>query len=366
MIEKALKVPLIRISKKNDTPFVSAIITRVIAVVIGLIVCGIVVMLITGGKTSFFGVFEEMFKGAFGTLRKFKLTLRETTALLCIGLALVPAFKMKFWNIGGEGQALMGVLASITVLKIFPDMPNEMLLLTMFVASVVGGAIWALIPAFFRAFWKTNETLFTLMMNYVAIQLMAFFIVLWESAPGIHVIKPFTIGYLPKLFGVEYGWNIVIVFVLTIIMFVFMKYSKQGYEISVVGESENTAKYIGINVRTVILKTMAISGGLCGIAGFLLVAGSNHTMNIYLVGGFGFTAIIVAWLAKLNPFYMILTSFYVIFLGIGTDQIASTFNLNDYASDAIIGIALFFVLGCEFFLNYKITFRKNSNIKEVG
>lgn len=153
-----------------------------------------------------------------------------------------------------------------------------------------------------------------------------------------------------------------IVLVLTVAMFGYLKYSKQGYEISVVGESENTAKYVGINVKKVIMRTMAISGAICGLAGFIIVSGSSHTISTSTAGGRGFTAIIVAWLSKFNTFTMVVISFFLVFMEQGAGQIASQFNLNENASEVITGIILFFILGSEFFVNYKIQFKK----KEEG
>ena len=142
-------------------------------------------------------------------------------------------------------------------------------------------------------------------------------------------------------------------------MFIYLKYSKQGYEISVVGESENTAKYIGINVKRVILRTMGLSGALCGVAGFLLVAGTNHTITTTTAGGMGFTAIMVSWLGKFNAGIMVVTSFIIVFLQRGAGEIATKFNLNQSVADILTGIILFFIIGCEFFVNYKINLRKS-------
>lgn len=365
MNNKAAKEPFIRISKRAESSTQLNIIVRVVAIVLALVVCAIVLMLITGGSIGITSVYSEIFKGAFGTIRRFKETLRNTAALLCIGLALAPAFKMRFWNIGAEGQALIGALASAAIIKMCPNVPNLVVIIMMFIASTVSAAIWGIIPAFFKAQFKTNETLFTLMMNYVAIQLTNFFMVKWEKTPGSSLVGNFSNGIFPKLFGVDYGWNYVIVALLMVALFVYLKYSKQGYEIAVVGESENTARYIGISVKKVIIRTMAISGALCGIAGFMLVGGVHHTITSTIVDGNGFTAIVVAWLSKFNPIIMFLTSFLLSFLGKGTEQIASRCNLNDHASDIIIGIVLFFILGCEFFVNYKVTFRNSKSEKEA-
>ena len=237
----------------------------------------------------------------------------------------------------------------------------------MIASSILAGIIWAAVPAFFKSRWDTNETLFTLMMNYVAMQLTSFFIIIWENPKGsshVGIINPSTqIGWMPTIFGQKYMLNIIIVLAITIIMFMYLKYSKHGYEISVVGESVNTAKYIGINVKKVIIRTAAVSGAICGLAGFLLVSGTNHTISPNTAGGQGFTAVMVSWLAKFNPLMMILVSFLIIFLEKGSGEIASTFRLNESIADIMTGIILFCIIGCEFFLNYKINFRKSS--KEV-
>ena len=146
-------------------------------------------------------------------------------------------------------------------------------------------------------------------------------------------------------------------------MYIYLKYSKHGYELTVVGESENTARYIGLNVKKVIMRTMLLSGAVCGIAGLLLVGGTNHTITTTTAGGRGFTAIMVSWLAKFNPIYMILTAFLIAFLEVGSGSISTVFGLNESFADIITGIILFFIIGCEFFINYKLHFR--SRHKEV-
>ena len=147
-----------------------------------------------------------------------------------------------------------------------------------------------------------------------------------------------------------------IVLLIALAMFDYMKRSKQGYEIAVVGDSENTARYAGISVSKVIIRTMIISGAICGLTGFLCVSASSHTISTAIGDGRGFTAIIVAWLAKFNTIGMVAISLLLVFLNNGAVEIASQFNLNDYASQMITGIILFFIIGCEFFINYKLTF----------
>ena len=238
----------------------------------------------------------------------------------------------------------------------------------MIVTSILAGALWGAIPAFFKAKFGTNETLFTLMMNYIAIQLVAYFSVVWENPRGsgkIGVINPGTkIGWFPEILGNKYALNIIIVVVVTIALFIYLKYSKQGYEISVVGESERTARYIGIKVEKVIIRTMLISGALCGLAGLLLVGGTNHTLNADIVDGRGFTAVMVSWLGKFNPIWMTFASFLLVFLQRGAGEIATDFSLNASFGDILTGIILFFIIGSEFFIRYKLSLTRTSKKEE--
>lgn len=364
---KKVHEPLFHIAKRAHISGGKAWLIRIGAVLAALIICAIVTMLLTGENP--FSVYATMFEGAFGTERKIWKLLQNLAMLLCVSLALTPAFKMRFWNIGGEGQVLIGGLATTACMILLGGkLPNGLLIIVMLVASILAGAIWALIPAIFKANFNTNETLFTLMMNYVAIQIVSYFCMYWENPKGsgkIGVINGNSMqGWLPTIGDYDYLLNILIVLVLTVAMYIYLKYSKHGYELSVVGESENTAKYIGINVKKVILRTMFVSGAVCGIAGFLLVGGTDHTISSSTAGNRGFTAIMVSWLAKFNPIYMILTSFLLVFLSAGASQISMVFNLNESFSDIITGIILFFIIGSEFFINYELKFRKaNKEVK---
>ena len=339
---------------------------RAAAIVAALIVCAIVTMLMTHQNPI--KVYATMLSGAFGTSRRIWNLLQNIAMLLCVSLAVTPAFKMKFWNIGAEGQVLVGGLATAACMILLGGkLPNGLLILVLILASIVAGAIWAVIPALFKAKWNTNETLFTLMMNYVGIQLVSYFSMYWEAQKGsgqIGIINQSTrAGWLPSIGKYDYLLNILIVAAITVAMYVYLKYSKHGYEISVVGESQNTARYIGVNVKKVIIRTMILSGAVCGVAGFLLVSGTNHTINTTTADGRGFTAIMVSWLAKFNPLFMVLTSFLLVFLQKGANEIATVFGLNKSFSDILTGIILFFIIGCEFFINYRIVFRHSK--KEV-
>lgn len=361
---KALCNPSFHIAKRDDIVWWKAWIIRIIAVVIALMVCGVVTISLT--SLNPIEMYVTMIDGAVGTPRLVWNLFQNTAILLCVSLAVTPAFKMRFWNIGAEGQVLIGGLATATCMIFLGEkLPAPLLIPVMFIASVISGAIWGLIPALFKMKFNSNETLFTLMMNYIAIQIVAYFTLEWSVPKGSGTPRTLEFGQLPTLFGQKYLINILIVAVLTVIMYIYLKYSKQGYEISVVGESENTARYIGINVKKVILRTMIISGAICGIAGFLLVAGTDHSLKDDTAGGRGFTAIMVSWLAKFNPVFMILTSLLIVFLEKGASKISEVHRLNSSFSDIITGIIIFFIIGSEFFINYKIKFNKKEKEANV-
>ncbi len=350
--------PLLRIVKRGESPFKLKIAVRLIAVLLALVVDAFFIYFVTGLNPL--SVYTTMFQGTFSTPMRFSWALRDLASLLLIGVALAPAFRMRFWNIGAEGQVLAGALTTAAVMVYYGGkLPSPLLYTCMLLAAVFAGALWGFIPAWFKARLGTNETLFTLMMNYVAIQIVACCVNIWRGqASGLGKLNMKSkAGWFPQVFGQRYNINLIVVVLLVILMYCYLRYSKQGYEISVVGESENTARYAGINVGKVIIRTMILSGALCGLTGFLIVGGRDQTISTGTAGGNGFTAIIVAWLSKFNTFYMALISFLLIFLEKGAGEIASAYNLNDFASDIIAGIILFFILGSEFFINYKPIFR---------
>ncbi len=365
-----------------------ALLWRLGAIVVSILFCMLLSWMITGTNPLDFAVTvvhasfpddPSLFAGRFWPM------LHDLAILLMLSLAVTPAFRMRFWNIGAEGQTLAGCLAAGACMKLLTGViPNGWILPCEILAAILAGALWGVIPAIFKAWFGTNETLFTLMMNYIAAQLMAFFCVLWASPKGsgnVGILNQSgaarAVGWFPtkfEIFGAtienDYLINIAIAGVMVIIIFFYMYKSKHGFELSVVGESQRTASYLGINVRWITIRTMILSGGLCGLTGLMLTAGVNHTVNATLAGGNGFTAVMVSWLAKFNPFLMILASFLVVFLRRGAKDLKSNANLNldESFSDILMGIILFFIIGCEFFIRYRIRFRhrvKPSAEKEV-
>ncbi|MDD6638755.1 MAG: ABC transporter permease [Lachnospiraceae bacterium] len=361
------KEPLIRVAKRDGMPLYQNILIRAVAIVLAMLLVVLFVHFTAGISAG--TTISYMWEGVFGNSIYLRDTVFYTAKLLCIAVALAPAFKMRFWNCGAEGQVLAGGLATAVVMVYCGNLPAPLLYLVMFISALALAAIWGILPAVFKAKMGVNETLFTLMMNYVAIKLVDFFYNKWKgSASSLGKLNKGTkAGYLPDLFGSENSWLLLAVVILTIAVYFYLSKTKHGYEIAVVGESQRTAEYAGINVKTVTIRTMMISGIICGICGFMTVAGHDHSISSSTTaGGYGFTAIIVAWLAKFNTGFMVLISLFVIFLERGTSHIADKCSGFDAsASKIVIGLVLFFVIGSEFFINYKINLRSKHD-KEVA
>ena len=365
MSEKAIaaghvKEPLLRIAKRDSVSSRRDYAVRA-AALLGALLAGAILLLALGHNPLH--VYRDMVLGALGTQSALRETTRIAIPLLITGLGISLAFKMRFWNIGGEGQIIAGAMAaSYFALFQYEKFSGVSLLIVMCIAAMVAGGLFGLIPALFKSKWNTNETLFTLMLNYIALEAVRYV----QAGPwrdpkqrGFPKIAMFVDhARLPKLLGVHIGW--VFAVVLVVLAYLYLSKSKHGYEISVVGESIPTARYAGMNVSRVFLRTMFISGALCGLTGYLTVSGANYTLSESVTGGVGFTAITVAWLAKLNPIAMVLVSLFIALLQKGANAIQTTFKIPLSAAEVLTGLILFFMLGCEFFLNYRLIFRKRN------
>ena len=357
------KGSLFHISKRDALPLPKALAIRGGIILLALVFCGLITTLLTGENPI--SVYGTILKGAFGTTRKSWVTWQNVAILLGISLAVTPAFKMRFWNIGAEGQTLIGCLAAAAcMITMGKTVPSGLLIVISLVAALLAGALWGFLPAFFKAHWNTNETLFTLMMNYIATQLTAFFIIIWEVPKGagkIGIINQSTeAGWLPRLAGQQYLLPILVVAIMTGVMYVYLQYSKHGYEIAVVGESQRTASYAGIKVDRVIIRTMVLSGAICGLMGYILTAGISHTLTTTIVDSRGFTAVMVSWMSKFNPFIMIASSLLLVVMSRGASEISTAFSLNQSFADILTGFILFFIIATEFFITYKVSLRKSS------
>ena len=352
------KDPLVHITRLPDPKVRHYWLSKIISVVIALLLCAIITTAMAPGNFGSF--FKYLGLGTFSNSLQVVRLFQDTAILLLIALALTPAFKMRFWNIGAEGQVLIGALGATIAMKFMAgSVPNILLIFICLAMAIVFAIVWAVIPAIFKAFFNTNETLFTLMMNYLAAGLVAYFIFVWVPS-GSAVLGVINLntheGWLPQLFGQDYIINIIVVAVVTAVVFIYLKFSKHGYELTVVGESQNTARYVGINVKKTIIRTLVLSGALCGLTGFLLVNGTSHTLNADLVAGRGFTGILVAWLGHFNPVEMIFTAFLVAFITLGGSYAGDILRFGNAYSKVLIGIFFFVFIASEFFLKYKINF----------
>ena len=336
---------------------------RLGALVFAIILGGLVFLIAGANPLTAYGT---ILSGSLGKVTGIRQVVKTAVPLLGTALALAPCFAMRYWNIGAEGQITMGAMAAtFFALNMAHSMPSPVLLIVMGIASIIFGAIWAGIPALFKARWGTNETLFTLMMNYIAIGIVGWLQGgPWEGKPGSQIIPMFdNAAVLPKVLGVHIGW--IIVLVLTAFMYVYMSKTKHGYEIKVLGESENTARYAGMNVTKVTIRTACLSGGIAGLVGFMVASGANQTLYSDVAGGVGFTAITVTWLAQLNPFAMVAISLMLAVLSKGASSIQTSLGVPASISDIITGIILLCMLGCEFFINYKMIFRGKEEHKHA-
>lgn len=366
---KRTHTPLISVFKREELPRSKSIMIRVATFIgsffVAMFLCFLVI------KENYFGIIGTMFAGA--VVRPWKLFM-DTALLLAFGIAIVPAFKMKFWNMGANGQVLVGALVSIVLMFYLGDFAakstinNILLLLLMLVCSIIASVIWAVIPAIFKVFFKTNETLFTLMMNYIAGGLVAYVnYVLAEGkkeSPGI-VNAATEAGWFPVVVD-KYFLPIVIILIISVLIYFYMSKTKHGYEISVVGDSINTAKYVGMKTGKIIIRTLIVSGIICGVIGFLYASAINHSINQYTCGSLGFTAVLVAWLSNFNPLTMGGISFVLAFLTNGTSKISSVYRLgtNDF-SNVIIGLIFFSILISEFFIRFRVRINKRNRKEGV-
>jgi len=343
----------VQITKRPDLPRMRAILVESAAIVLSLVFAGFVMILF---KLDPIKIFSSIIEGALGSSIRITQMIHKAIPLIIASLGILVAFKMKFWNIGGEGQIVMGALAASFFALNFGDLPKPILLTIMAVAAMLAGGLWALIPAAFKARWGTNEVIFTLMMNYVAIKFVTWLQYgPWRdpSRNGFPKIPDFSENaLLPKLFGYHIGW--VMALVLVVLVWYFIGHTKKGYEISVAGESLETARYAGMNIRGLIVTAMVISGGLCGLVGMIQVSAIEKTLVFGISMGYGFTAIITAWLARLNAIVTLFVCICFAILMQGASYIQLAMNVPAAVAEVVQGIILFFVLGSDFFLRYKL------------
>jgi len=319
-------------------------------------VCSVILALLTGavflmssGREPI-AVYMAMFYGAFGSVYGLSETLVKTIPLLLCGLGVALAFRMQLWNIGGEGQFYMGAMAASWVALFHPGWPFWLMLPAMFAAGFAAGGVWGLLPAIPRAFQGVNEVITTLMLNYVAIFWVDYLVhAPWKDPAGFNfpLSAPFVkAALLPALGSSRVHAGLIFALVVALILHVIIQKTRWGYEIRVTGESPGAARYAGMNIEKNILLVMLISGGICGLAGMAEVSGIVGRLQSGFSPGYGYTAIIVAWLGRLNPFAIILVSFLFGGLQVGGYTV-QTSGVPSAMVSMLQGALLFFVLGGE-------------------
>ncbi len=352
-------------TSRSDCSGREAAVIRSSAIALSLIAAGIFILLIGHNPLA---VYASMVDGAFGTAYRITETLRRAVPLVIASLGIAAAFRLRFWNIGADGQIMMGALGASYFALNFSALPSYILLPVMAMAAITCGGIWGAVPAYFRAKFKTNETIFTLMMNYIALKILTYLQYgPWKdpSALGFPKIPGFTASaILPDVLGLHAGW--IIALLLAAAMHVFITYTKKGFEIMVTGESENTSRYAGMNVNRIIVTTIIISGGICGLAGMIEASAVNKTLSVEITKGAGYTAIITCWLSGLRaPVIPVVCILFAAMIQGGT-FIQMAFQMPQSAAQILQGLILFFVLGSEFFIRYRVTRAGRINMQKGG
>lgn len=373
-MSKTAAEPLVRISKREGATFVQKVLVRAIAILLALVVDAFFIFFVTGlNPISVYGV---MWNGTFMNTTRFSWALRDLSSLLCIAIALAPAFKMRFWNIGGEGQFTIGaIFAGVVALKLGGSLPQPLVVLLMAVCGAAGGGLYGVFVAALKVKFNTNETLLTLMLNYIALYLLRFLgetkadwnLFLDPASARPKFVKfPDNAGMITfSIGGFHLNLSLVIAVLLCVLIFVYLKYTKQGYEIAVVGDSPNTARYAGMKVGKIVVRTIFLSAALIGLAGAFYVS-SAGTMSTSITNDVGWTGIVVAWLAKLNTVGIVVTSLLITVLQFGCQNASTAYSSIDANfADLIQGIILFAVLAADFFTRFQLVGRAKAS-KEVS
>lgn len=313
-------------------------------------------------------VYQQMFLGAFGSMYSFQYVLIKTVPLALCGIGVTYAYRMKFWNIGAEGQIMMGAFAASGVALFYNKFPMPVTLLLMAAAGMLAGAAWILIPAIFKIHFGVNETILTLMMNYVAAQWITYLqYSRWKDPKAFGFTKIATFeenAILPEFGGIHIGFYIMLV--ILVISFILFRYTKLGFKMKIIGESSDTAKYLGLKKNKIMFGMVALSGAVCGLCGMIQASGVEHTLNTSISGNVGFTAILIAWLAGLNPIGILIVAFLFAGLTEGAGYLQTVFQIPQDIAVIIQGIVLFCVIGSEFFTKYSVHFYRNKKKEETA
>ncbi len=350
--------------KRKSVPRHFKVIIPVISLLIGLIIGAIAVSIVGINPLDVYG---GILSNAFGSWYAFSETLVAATPLILITAGLIVVFKMNVWNIGAYGQYIMGaIFSSFFALFVSNGLSKPVMLTVMVIASMIGGAIWALIPTFLKIFWEVNEVITTLLLNYIALYILKFLMYgPWKNPEsyGFPLSKSFPqTAILPVLFnGTRLTIGFIFALISVIVVWFLIKKSKFGYEVKVIGDNPLAAKYAGISVNKNIIIGMAISGALAGLAGMTEVSGIVHYLQVKIGADYGYTAIIVAWIAYLDPIVTILAAVLFGGLASGGYSLQITMRVSYGIVGLIESITLFSLVGAQIFLNYKLRWKNGSS-----
>lgn len=345
---------IVRLEKRLKVSGASVLGITVLSVFLSLVLGGIFLHL-TGHDAL--EVYVLMFSGAFGSAYGLSETLVKAIPLMLSGLGISLAFRMQLWNIGAEGQLYMGAFAASWVPLTFPGLPSYEMIPAMVLLGMAAGGLWALLPAIPRAYLGVNEIISTLMLNYVAILWVDYLVFgPWRDPKGFNfpLSAPFAeSARLATLGSSRVHAGIFFALLISVLIYIIINRSKWGFEIRVIGESEPAARYAGMDIRHNILLVMLMSGAICGLAGMTEVSGVIGRLQHGLSPGYGYTAIIVAWLGKLNPFMILVVSVLFGSLQVG-GYLVQTSGVPASVATMLQGAILFFVLGGDIFSRYRI------------
>ncbi|MCT4605577.1 MAG: ABC transporter permease [Marinisporobacter sp.] len=349
---------LLKIDKRNiSSPYALAGI-RTGSIFLALII-GAIFLMFSGHSPI--QTYLTMVDGAFGSTYGINETVVKAIPLLIATLAVSVAFRMKLWNIGAEGQIYAGGIVASGIALNFGHLPSLVLIPMMLIGGFLGGALWAMIPAIARAFWGTNETITTLMLNYVGILSVDYLVFgPWKDPDGFNfpITKEFSQAAFLRTFGnTRVHMGLVIALLMAFILYMVLNKTVWGYELRVAGENSTAAKYAGMNVARNIILSLLVSGGIAGIAGMTEVSGIIHRLQSHFSPGYGYSAIIIAWLARLNPIAAVFVSFLFGGLIVGGYAV-QTSGLPASIALMLQGLILFCVLGGEFFTQYRVSLDK--------
>lgn len=354
--------------KKENIPVKRRILVVVICVLLALVFCGLFIL--AHGENPF-AVYAKMFKSGFGSPKAILNDIETAIPWMFCSLAVVVSYKMGINNIGAEGQYCMGAIAATGAALYCPFIPDALLIPAMFIAAFLGGALWGVIAIIPKALWGVNDTIVTLMMNYVALLFLEWLCYGPWKDPDTNIAVSLTIpesAQLKNFFGTGLNMSIIICLIIAVLIFIFFKYTTAGFQIKVISNNIRAARYSGMTVVSKIILVMLVSAGIAGLGGFAQLSGEAYQLQVDYANGAGFTGIVIAYVSSLNPFVILLVSFFFGGLTIGGYAI-QTMGVSSQIVTMLQGAILLFVVGGEIFMRYKFTIVRNTKPKkkkEIG